>query len=71
MTLHDYLSKQERGALTQLANQIGTSKSYLSEIANGKAVPSAKLAKQLDRATGGQVPAWRTLGLEPPKAEAV
>lgn len=39
------------------AARIGVSNSYLSDLLNGKAVPSLALAARIERETGGAVPA--------------
>lgn len=62
MTLKQYLKKHGRGALTLLAVKVGTSKGYLHDISKG-AVPSVEVAKRIDKATEGEVPAAVTLGI--------
>ncbi|MEC7763356.1 MAG: helix-turn-helix transcriptional regulator [Pseudomonadota bacterium] len=42
---------------SQLANAIGISRAYMSEIVNGSKVPSLTLAFAIERETSGAVPA--------------
>lgn len=63
MTLNQYLKSHERGELTALAGRLGTSKGYLHDIAKGNRRPSVEMAKAIEKATGGQVPAMVLLGL--------
>lgn len=44
----------------EFARRIGTSKGYLSDIANGNRTPSLELALRIERVTSGAVPvaAW-------------
>jgi DNA-binding transcriptional regulator YdaS (Cro superfamily) len=39
------------------ADRLGVSRSYLSDLLNGNKTPSLELAVQIERATGGAVPA--------------
>jgi DNA-binding transcriptional regulator YdaS (Cro superfamily) len=68
MTLADYLSEQGHGALTRLADQLGTSKGYLADICDGRRTPSVRFAKKVENATGGIVTAISLLGLDRRKA---
>lgn len=64
MTLKEYLDDNGRGSLKRLAISVGTSKGYLSDIANGRRRPSPDIALQIQVSTGGQVPATTLLGLD-------
>jgi DNA-binding transcriptional regulator YdaS (Cro superfamily) len=63
MTLTQYFRTKPRGELTALADRLGTSKGYLSDIAKGSRRPSIEMARAIEKATGGQVPAIVLLGL--------
>ena len=56
MTLDEYISTTGRSA-SELAADLGISRSYLSEIRHCKATPSLKLAFAIERATDGLVSA--------------
>ncbi len=64
MTLSDYLEEQGKGALTRLAERLGTSKGYLVGIRDGDRMPSVEFAKRIEVATKGQVTAIALLGLD-------
>jgi transcriptional regulator with XRE-family HTH domain len=64
MTLKDYLDEQGKGALSRLAEKVGTSKGYLVGIRDGDRTPSVTFAKRLESATGGEVTAISLLGLD-------
>ena len=63
MTLNQYLKSHPRGELTALAAKLETSKGYLHDIAKGVRRPSIEMARAIEKATGGQVPALVLLGL--------
>lgn len=50
-----YLSKLERGGVSRLANKLGISASYLSQLASGAASISTERAVEIEKATGGAV----------------
>jgi transcriptional regulator with XRE-family HTH domain len=64
MTLKDYLDEQGKGALTRLAERLGTSKGYLVGIRDGDRMPSVSFAKKIEAATNGDVTAICLLGLD-------
>ncbi|MEQ9241262.1 helix-turn-helix transcriptional regulator [Roseovarius indicus] len=47
------------------ADRIGVSKSYLSDLVNGKAVPSLVVATKIELLTGGEVTASSWIKVEP------
>lgn len=51
MRLSDYLGSQERGRAKQLAEAMGVSKSYLSQMAAGKVAISPARCIEIERAT--------------------
>lgn len=51
-----HLKQRGRGALTQLSEQTGYSKGYLSDIANGRTKPSLRAAFEIEKQTSGAVP---------------
>jgi len=57
--LHDFI---ERAGITQrqMAERIGCSTSFLSEVLSGRKAPGVGLALRIERETGGAVPvaAW-------------
>lgn len=55
MQLSDYLENQERGYAKQLAEILGVSKSYLSQLATGKASISPARCIEIEAATKGLV----------------
>lgn len=63
MTLPEYLDLMGRGALKDLATDVGCGTSHLSHISKGKRVPSPELAGKIHRATAGMVSALELLGL--------
>jgi len=54
MTLREYLFYNEI-SITDFANKIKKSRNYMSQITLGKLIPSEKLAKEIEKATGGKV----------------
>ena len=64
MTLKDYLNEQGKGALSRLAEKLGTSKGYLVGIRDGDRMPSVAFAKKIEAATKGEVTAIALLGLD-------
>lgn len=61
MELKKYLFLK-RINITEFSEKIEISRSYLSAIANGKLIPSRKIARQIERATEGEVTAKEILG---------
>jgi len=55
MTLKEYFSKQPHGAMTAVATQLGVTRTWLSLITNGHAVPSPILSVMIERLTKGKV----------------
>ncbi len=55
MNLKNYLGGLERGAAKKLAESLGISKSYLSQLASGAAPISPARCVQIEMATGGEV----------------
>lgn len=53
-TLSEYLVTSGM-TLTALANSVGVSKGYMSEIVNGSRTPSLPVALEIQRCTGGSV----------------
>jgi|APGre2960657373_1045057.scaffolds.fasta_scaffold06324_9 DNA-binding transcriptional regulator YdaS (Cro superfamily) len=51
MTLAEYFKDKPKGAQSMLAKQLDISVTWLSLIRVGKKVPSAKLARQIEKAT--------------------
>ena len=54
MDLREYLFR-ERMEVKDFADKIGYARSYLSLIKNKKVMPSKRLKKAIEEATGGQV----------------
>jgi DNA-binding transcriptional regulator YdaS (Cro superfamily) len=52
MTLEQYFSDKHRGAKTDLARELGITKTWLSLLVSGREVPSATLAIDIERRTG-------------------
>ena len=52
MTLEQYFSDKHRGAKTDLARELGITKSWMSLLVSGREVPSATLAIDIERRTG-------------------
>ena len=55
MTLIEYFEDKPRGAQIALARQLGVSKTWMSQIVNGRHVPSAGLALMIEKFTNGKV----------------
>lgn len=56
MSLRDYLwLNRSRIKHTEFAKKVGISKNYLSNISNGKQMPSVSMAKRLEKATDNVV----------------
>ena len=55
MTASEWLTKHER-SIAWLARQTGVTRSHMSRVVGGKAMPSALLAKSIERITDGAVP---------------
>ena len=52
MTLQDYFSGKPRGAKSALAREIGITKTWMSMVISGRALPSAGLCFEIERLTG-------------------
>lgn len=52
MTLQDYFSDKPRGTKAALARDLGITKTWLSLIISGRALPSAGLCQEIERRTG-------------------
>jgi DNA-binding transcriptional regulator YdaS (Cro superfamily) len=52
MTLEQYFSDKNRGSKTDLARELGITKTWLSLLISGREVPSATLAIDIERRTG-------------------
>jgi len=63
MQLREYLF-YNRISIVDFAKSIGASRTYISTIVNGKAVPSKWLAKEIESATSGQVTVNELLNLK-------
>jgi DNA-binding transcriptional regulator YdaS (Cro superfamily) len=55
MTLKEYISKGDRGAAASLAEKLGISPSYLSQLASGKAPISVERAVDIEKHTDAAV----------------
>jgi DNA-binding transcriptional regulator YdaS (Cro superfamily) len=55
MTLKEYFAKQPFGAITEMANKLGVSRTWLSLITSGKKPPSPLLCTLIERLTKGKV----------------
>lgn len=55
MKLKDYLESLERGGAVRFAEELGVSKSYLSQLASGAAPVSPARCVDIERLTGGKV----------------
>lgn len=55
MTLKEYFAKQPHGAMTAMANKLGVTRTWISLVANGHAVPSPILCVMIERLTKGKV----------------
>ena len=56
MNLREYLFLK-RMSVTEFSKMVDHSRNYISQIINGKHVPSKKLARAIERATDGEVKA--------------
>lgn len=63
MTLSDFFMKAGRGSQSKMAKALGCSKGYLSDIANGKKLPSRDFALSIERYTKRKVKAVTLLEL--------
>ena len=57
MTLKQYFEGEQHGAKKDMADRLGISPTWLSLLINGSRVPSPALAKKIEKATKGLVPA--------------
>lgn len=55
MELKTYLSNLQRGGISKLANALGISSSYLSQLSSGLAPISLERCIEIEKATGGAV----------------
>jgi len=55
MTLKEYFDKQPHGAITQMANKLNISRTWLSLIVNGRKLPSPTLCILIERLTKKKV----------------
>ena len=55
MTLKDYFKDKPRGTQIELARKLGVSKTWMSQLVNGREVPSAGLALMIEKFTKGAV----------------
>ncbi len=55
MTLQEYFSKQPRGAKVKMAQTLGVTKNWLSQILSGEKRPSPVLALAISKYTKGAV----------------
>lgn len=55
MNLKTYITTQKRGSATQLADMLGVSISFLSQLASGTAAISPTRCVEIEQATGGLV----------------
>jgi DNA-binding transcriptional regulator YdaS (Cro superfamily) len=55
MNLKQYIKSFKRGSASKLANELGVSPSYLSQMASGRAPVPAKLCTVIERATNNAV----------------
>lgn len=55
MTLQDYFKDKKRGAKDALAKNLGISRTWMSQIINGRQVCSPELAVEIERLTEGSV----------------
>lgn len=60
--LQEYFKETGRGAQTELAEKLNTSKSYLGQIARGERFPGRELAKLIAAETG--IPPAKLMGFE-------
>ena len=52
MTLQNYFSDKPHGAKAALARDLGITKTWLSMVISGRALPSANLCIEIERRTG-------------------
>ena len=52
MTLQNYFASKPRGAKAALARNLGITKTWLSMVISGRALPSANLCIEIERRTG-------------------
>jgi DNA-binding transcriptional regulator YdaS (Cro superfamily) len=52
MTLQNYFASKPRGAKAALARDLGITKTWMSLIISGRALPSANLCIEIERRTG-------------------
>ena len=67
MKLQEFLTKSGMSH-RQFAEEIGTAQATVSRLCSGAALPSLKLAHEIETVTNGAVPAWTFVpGFVPPK----
>lgn len=52
MTLVEYFRNQPRGSKAALAEKLGISRTWMSQILSGRRLPSPSLANQIEQLTG-------------------
>lgn len=57
MTLHDYFTEEPYGAKKEMADYLGITPTWLGLLIRKARRPSAELAKRIEKATQGLVPA--------------
>jgi DNA-binding transcriptional regulator YdaS (Cro superfamily) len=55
MTLSEYFETEPLGSIAEMADYLGISRVWMSQIIHGKVQPSYKLAIRIDHATQGLV----------------
>jgi DNA-binding transcriptional regulator YdaS (Cro superfamily) len=55
MDLKEYFSTEPMGARTEMANYLGISRTWMSQLIHGHKKPSAELCVQIEKATQGLV----------------
>jgi len=55
MTLNEYFADKKRGAKSDMARNLGISRTWMALINSGLVVPSPSLAVEIEKATGGLV----------------
>ncbi len=55
MTLTEFFENKPRGSKLAMANKLGISKTWMSLVISGRALPSPELSGAIERYTKGQV----------------
>src|SRR4051794_11851246 len=58
MNLKEYIAGSKRGTAKKLAESLGISQSYLSQMASGQSPISQERCVVIEQVTGGMVPRW-------------